>query len=70
MTPNRKKKIMAPNMKINQLHVINPQETGETKSRELSLTLNEIGNLIPNVISYKSNFTMKKILHSCLLKGN
>ena len=43
---------------------------GETKSRELSLTLNEIGNLIPNVISYKSNFTMKNILHSCLLKGN
>ena len=66
----QKKKIMAPNMKINQLHVINPQETGETKSRELSLTLNEIGNLIPNVISYKSNFTMKNILHSCLLKGN
>ena len=29
----------------------------ETKRRELSLIINEVENLTPNVISYKSNFT-------------
>ena len=32
----------------------------ETKSRELSLIIYEIENLIPNVISCKSNFTQEE----------
>ena len=31
----------------------------ETKSRELSLIINEIENLTPNLISYESNFTQE-----------
>ena len=42
----------------------------EIKSRELSSIINEIENLTPNVIRYKSNFTQQG--HSALqsLKGN
>ena len=32
----------------------------ETKTRELSLIINETENLAPNVISYKSNFTQEE----------
>ena len=32
----------------------------ETKSKELSLIINEIENLTPNTVSYKSNFTQEK----------
>ena len=31
----------------------------ETKSRELSLIINEIENLTPSLISYESNFTQE-----------
>ena len=37
---------------------------------ELSLIINEIENLTPNVISYKSNFTQEKYSALQSLKGN
>ena len=42
----------------------------ETKSRELSLIINEIENLTPNVISYKSNVTQVEYSAFQSLKGN
>ena len=42
----------------------------ESKSRELSLIINEIENLTPNVISYKSNFTQEEYSVLQYLKGN
>ena len=42
----------------------------ETKSRESFLIINEIDNLAPNVISYKSNFTQEKYSALQSFKGN
>ena len=42
----------------------------ESKSRELLLIINEIENLTPNVISYKSNFTQEEYSVLQYLKGN
>ena len=42
----------------------------ETKSRKLSLIINEIKNLKPNFISYKSNFTQKEYSALESLKEN
>ena len=42
----------------------------ETKSRELSLNINKIENLTPNVISYKSKFTQEEYSALQSLKGN
>ena len=42
----------------------------ETKSRALSLIINEIENLKPNVISYKSNFIQEEYSALQSLKGN
>ena len=42
----------------------------ETKSRELSLIINEIENLTSNIISYKSNFTQEENSALQSLKGN
>ena len=47
-------------MKMKKLYVITPLETFKQKNRELSLIVNEIESLTPNVISYKSNFTQEK----------
>ena len=54
-------------MKMNQLYVINQQET---KSRELSLVINEIEILTPNLISYESNFTQQEYSALQSFKGN
>ena len=58
---------MTTNMKMNQLYVINQQET---KSRELSLVINEIEILTPNLISYESNFTQQEYSALQSFKGN
>ena len=42
----------------------------ETKSKELSLIINEIENLTPNTISYKSNFTQEEYSALQSLKEN
>ena len=42
----------------------------ETKSRELSLIINEIENLMSNVIAYKSNFIQEEYPVLQSLKGN
>ena len=42
----------------------------ETKSRELSLIINEIENLTSNIISYESNFTHEENSALQSLKGN
>ena len=42
----------------------------ETKSRKLLLIINEIKNLTPNAISYKSNFCQEEYSALQSLKGN
>ena len=56
---------MTPIMKINQLYVIDPQETLKQKLG-IIVNINEIENLIPKAIRYKSNFTQEKYSHSSL----
>ena len=57
-------------MKMKKLYVITPLETFKQKIRELSLIVNEIESLTPNVISYKSNFTQEKYSALQSWKGN
>ena len=42
----------------------------ETKGWELSLIINEIEILTPNIVNYKSNFTQEKYSALQSLKGN
>ena len=59
-------------MKMNQLYTWNFEihKNFKTKSRELTLIINKIENLTPNVISYKSSFTQEEYSALQSLKGN